>query len=460
MTERMHDLLDRLAQGAPSPRVDPGMFQRARRARRREAALLTAGTLGLVVLIIAGVSAVGSGVLRSDRSEVAQGPTTPAMPSVIYPVPEHVSGPRERDLAIGPVAAAFYDRHYEPVLVSAVDGSYHRMNLPGPTFPAENLEGNSLALSHDGTKLAFSWRGPLPESSGPHVPSGIAVADLETGEVKRFARPGGRGVRVENIRWSPNDRYLGYWVLVRRTWDAGSSSSRAFRNERLDLTSGKVTTLPRWVGLTVSGDGRLPVVADRAVGWWDPDRRPHLTRLRLRLTAGSGSDTAAWSPSGDRLALGASDIGRDRMTVLDMAGDRDGDVREVGPRGHLEVSGWLDDSRVVALHIGPDAQTSTLRIVNVDRHTSRTAVRVEDHWSSGYSFASDLLARPTREFPQPDWPVDWLSVARRVATVAGILAVGLTLLWRYRRARGPSSDVVGTAGRSGEEPSGAQRSDS
>lgn len=83
MTERMHDLLDRLAQGAPSPRVDPGMFQRARRARRREAALLTAGTLGLVVLIIAGVSAVGSGVLRSDRSEVAQGPTTPTMPSEI-----------------------------------------------------------------------------------------------------------------------------------------------------------------------------------------------------------------------------------------------------------------------------------------------------------------------------------------------------------------------------------------
>ena len=438
MTERMHDLLDRLAEDAPSPRVDPGMFQRARRARRRDAALLTAGTLGLVVLIIAGVSAVGSGVLRSDRPAIAQDPEAPAMPSVIYPVPEHVTETRERNLAIGPVAASFYDHDYEPVLISAVDGSYHRMDLPGPTFEAENLEGSSLALSHDGTKLAFTWRGRLPRFSGQHIPSGIAVADLETGEVQRFARPGGKGVRAENIRWSPNDRYLGYWLLVRRVWDTDSSSSRVFRNERLDLTTGRATTFPRRAGLAVSSDGRVPVVDAGPVGWWDPDQRPHLTRLRAELPSDTDAGAAAWSPSGDRVALGASGTGRARMTVLDTRSDRDGAVREIGPRGHYEVSGWLDGSRVVALHAGPDAQTSTLRIVNVDRHTSSTVVRIEDHWSNGYSFASNLLVGPTREFPEPDWPVDWPSVAPRVVTAALILAVGLALFRRSRRARRPA----------------------
>ncbi len=437
MTERLHDLLEKVADDAPAPRVDRDLFTRAQRARRRDRTLLAGSVLGLVLLVLAGVSFLPGGIVRQDRVGPVGSPDAPAMPATVYPVPEHVNlDARETDLAVGPVAAAFYDTYYEPVLVSAVDGSYHRMRLPGQG-DHPGFEGGSMALSPDGRQLAFGWHAPLPEVSGPHVESGIAVADLETGEVRRFSRPGGKGVRVEQIAFSPQGRYLAYGVKVRTVWDEGQNRSRTFYSERLDLRTGKVVRVPLQAvesAPAVDDRGRVAVAQGGFAGWWDPRHRPRVTRLDALSEDGLLS-TAAWSPTGRRLAFGAAAYPRGGRTAV-TAPDAAAGIVRVGSRGANFVNGWLDDSHVVVLHAPEDSQTSSLQVVSVTDGRTRTAVDVEGHWSNGYSFATDLLARPTRDFAEPDWPVDWQAVASRALVGLGLLVAAFVALSAWRRLRG------------------------
>lgn len=433
MTDRMHDLLDRLAEEAPPPRMDPGLFRRAQRARRRDRVVAGAVAAGVVVAVAAGSAGLGSMVLRGDGAP-ATTDRAPAMPTRIHAVPQHVDDV-ETDLAVGITAAAFYDHGPAAVLVSAVDGSYQRVDLPTQDERRMSWSrGGSMSLSPDGTRLAFAWHAPLPARSGPHVPSGVAVADLRTGEVRRFERPGDRGVMVANLSWSPDGRYLGYGVFVQRVWDRGMSESRVYRTERLDLETGRAVRVPLGAAEgtpAVANDGRVAMAESGSAGWWDPRAEPAVTDLAGRLRAHVSS--AAWSPSGRHLALGSFSGARGRVVVLEPGTDPLRTI-ESGDSGGNRVLGWVDETRLAVLHTVEGEATGTLQVVPADGVAEEPGVVVDLGWSSGHTFATDLLAEPTREFPAPDWPPDWGAVAGYavVTALAGaVLLVGLRL-WRRR----------------------------
>ncbi|MEQ7125026.1 hypothetical protein ABN034_10930 [Actinopolymorpha sp. B11F2] len=83
-----------------------------------------------------------------------------------------------------------------------------------------------------------------------------------TGEVRRYARPGGQGVEAHRISWSPNGQFLTYMLRNHKVWN-GASAGGAMRIERLDVHDGAATVIPfpRADGSpAVSDDGRVGVV--------------------------------------------------------------------------------------------------------------------------------------------------------------------------------------------------------
>ena len=113
----------------------------------------------------------------------------------------------ERDLAVGPAAVAL-STPAGAFVVTAADGVYHRVRLPGfhPELHSAALAG--LALSPDGRRLAWTWQGP-PGPDGSDYAWGLRVADLTSGDVRsvRVAVSFNSGV-LSNPRWSPDGRYI------------------------------------------------------------------------------------------------------------------------------------------------------------------------------------------------------------------------------------------------------------
>ncbi|MEQ7010574.1 hypothetical protein ABN028_30785 [Actinopolymorpha sp. B17G11] len=445
MTERLHDLLERLADDAPRPRVDHDLFRRARGARRRDRMLVAGGAVALVVLIVAGISVLSAdGKWRTDLVTPVTENDVPAMPSRLYRVPEHVNGV-EDNLAIGPVAAAYYGDSEAVVLVSAVDGQYRRVRLPGLIEFAYMIEHRMMALSPDGTKLAYAWHAAVPENDNPRVPSGVAVVDLMTGEVRRYARPGGQGVEAGQVSWSPNGRFLTYTLTNHKVWD-GSSADGQMRIERLDVHDGSATVIPfpRADGSpAVSDDGRVGVVGFDFAWLWDPKSRPQLTRVELGRPMG----TAAWSPTGARIAIGSDDLNEDApIVVIDPRNDSRLNIDRPGLN---QVAAWLDDSRIVVLHVEPqalgaesetDVPDRSLQVLDVDRGTVRTRLPLGQA-SDEYRFATALLQRPSRDFPEPDWPPNWGAIATTTIKIGLALllasSVAGSLIQQRRRRRDP-----------------------
>jgi WD40-like Beta Propeller Repeat len=330
------------------------------------------------------------------------------------------------------------------VLVSAMDGRYHRVHLPGLNVFAYMIEHRMMALSPDGTKLAYAWNAAVPETDNPRVPSGVAVVDLMTGDVRRYARPGGRGVEAGCVSWSPNGRFLTYALTNRKVWD-GSSADGEMRIERLDLRDGAATVIafPRADGSpAVSDDGRVGVVGFDFAWTWDPDRRPQLTRVEV----GQPMGTVAWSPDGARIAIGSDDLNEDAPIVV--VDPRDDSRRNVDRPGLNQVAAWLDDSRIAVLHADPqavgaesetDVPDRSLQVVDVDHGTVRTRLPLGQA-SDEYTFATALLQRPSRDFPEPDWPPNWSAIATTAIKIGLALLLASSVagsLLQRRRKRDP-----------------------
>jgi hypothetical protein len=102
MSEELRDLMVRTAEGAPTVQVDPGTWQAARRARRRERVL--APVAAAVVLVgVLGIGWQGGSLLSGgDQASPVAGRTEPAMPSHVHPVPGHVDGVLGEELRADP----------------------------------------------------------------------------------------------------------------------------------------------------------------------------------------------------------------------------------------------------------------------------------------------------------------------------------------------------------------------
>ncbi|QIK74654.1 hypothetical protein G7071_03630 [Nocardioides piscis] len=315
----LHDELQRIADDAPRPDIDHSLWDRGRSLRRRDR-LMTSAVVLVMVLTIGGLVALVTG------PQPSVGPaddTVPggAIPSRIEDFPARfVSGPEaehgtvswsadvvERNLAVGRVAAAFSTGEIGslPVAITADDGAYHPLSLPG-WMGAGTINDSSgpsgLAVSPDGGHLAYAWWDPAAPLDEP-MPSGIRVVDLATGAVQTIALTGGNGVRVRTITWSPDSRWLAWSGDQLASWTPHSSGGGITVAGRVEPWGNTQENVPvsssrRSVGtVAVANDGSLALGLQSGALLLGAETRAPRRLPRADGTPGAFSPTARCSRS-------------------------------------------------------------------------------------------------------------------------------------------------------------------
>lgn len=444
--EVLRELLRDLGSDHPPVRIDPDTYHRGRRARRRRVALVSAA--GAVAVV-----ALGSGIAPLVDRDVPGAPAgsleQPAMPSRIHAVPERLASSEEDgyrwhpdvaapDLAIGTTAAVFPVNMGAVMTVSAEDGSYRGLDLPG--FDEDSysrFQGAPVALSPDGRRLAYTWNPDVVAATGPdgYRPSGVRILDLGTGEVRSRRIKGGYGVHTYAFSWSPDGRWLAYNLDVTTNRGGGVHGTRNFRMGRLDTQTWRaveVRGLPRVdTGPAVSSRGEVVTVGNGTPATWAPGRTPVVRRIE----GGEGTVGASWSPDGRRLATGSWEGGLIGLGSV----ERGLGVRPVDgldPDGSVRPLGWVGTDDVLLLHGTDDAQQAVTAVpADVRREGGRRLLDLGHHGDPAQlSLATDLLDRPTRSYPAPDWPADPATVV--AWSVVGALGLAVvTAGWGHRLRR-------------------------
>lgn len=448
--ESLRELLHELGESQPPVVVPADTYRRGRRSHRRRVAALTATSLA----VVAAVAFPLGGLLTAGDPPVVDpagpsGTSGPAMPDRLHAVPERListtaSGSQWRDdvvapdLAVGTTAAVFPVDGGAVVAVSAHDGSYAGLDLPGFDERAYfRFDDAAVALSPDGNRLAWTWNRDVIEGSRQlDTPSGVRIADLRTGDVTDIRLPGGFGVYAHGFAWSPDGRYLAYNLDVVTDPRGGVRGTQNFRMQRLDTRTGEsvdVTGVPRPdQGPAVSNRGEVAVVGNGRPATWLPGRSPEARTFE----GGSGEWTAAWAPDGRRLATGSHDRGWFAVGATQGYGLISRTAAQAPPGTRVRVLGWAGDQ--VVLVYAPDDGEGGLHVATVPvrgRAAGEVVVAVEPgDVLTSLSLATDLLKRPTREMPEPDWPTDWPAVAGWTAGAAAILGAGWFVVRRRRSA--------------------------
>jgi hypothetical protein len=444
MTQQLRDLMHRVADDVPAVQVDDDTWVRARRARRRD---LVAGPALAVALVLGAVTVgVQSGWLTGP-SEVA--PAAPeeagdgAVPEHVYAVPERLEGrgendafshPREDVSVVTRASAGYVTTGGGAVLVSAQDGVHHRVELAGfnDRWVGVHDDGPVLAVSPDGRKIAYFWRQRVPDG-GSRVPAGVRVLDLGSGKGQEYPLPGGVGVRVGSIGWSPDGGYLVYRVgVLDRVDPIGGFSTSDYRLERLDVRTGERAVAPRRIarvsgGAAVSDDGVVSVGAGTTLFTWSEVRQPAVSEQGLPVDL---SGASAWADDGERVALG-SIVPVDGVTVAapweDTVDSQGGLEQQV-----IRVLGWVGRDYVVAVRHPESWTESTIDLLPVRVGQERTVGVVDSGVQlDSFTVATDLMSlqRPTVEFAAPEWERDrtwwWLGggVLALAAGAAGLVVV-------------------------------------
>jgi hypothetical protein len=454
MTEQLHDLLARIADQAEPGSSDPTLWSRAQRARRRDRAV-RASVAALTALALVGAAlAIGMGT-RNAQPPANQTPsphqTGVGIPSTVRELHGDGGLDLETDLAVGSASVAIANQS-GAFVITAADGVYHRLRLPGFDPSAFNDDQTGIALSPDGTRLAYGWHATKASgsASGPRV--GTRILDLRSGTLEKVPDAPGyfvdTKVRISTYGygWSPNGRFLIFETLTKDPADTGpehwwvgvnTATTRffMFAHEVRDAScpvatdcppmtlvgprlSARVKSLEEFTGstkkslLVTSGayyiTGLPETAADWAVGRFTPDGhrillQPDGVGTGLVLVTDHSRGTHPWRAEGQVTLL-----------PLDSADWPDG--------AKIDVLGWVGPGHALAMvnrGSGPDTWEPGGELVLVDVSSvaagsagdTTVDLQVVGHVEAGdpagiYSFATDFATvdAPTQDFDNPSAP--------------------------------------------------------
>lgn len=436
-TEKLREELHRLGETAPVADVDPGTWGRARRARTRDRVVAAAAVVA--VLAVAG-GLVGQ---LPDRESTPLAGARGAVPDHVYAVTSTRDVPVAPDLAVGRTAAAYETAigvRTRVVTVAAADGRYHVLDLPrlADRGGTEAASPAPLALSPDGTQLAYAYAGGSPTHGGPTA-TGVTVVDLTSGESRSVPLTGGKGILVRALSWSPDGRWLVWSGQVSTVWNA---RERYFGDQmsagRIAPGSDRSEPVPASdrtsQAFGIGSSGRVAITSASKLVVWDGTV---IEQISLPRRSGLPLDTAH---AGDLVAdvrAGPAGEGHTAYHVLRWSGDGRSPSLATPDAGGvaMAVRGWLGDTPVVETQ--PTAQgwsTTALNLLTDSglREIGRIDAGVED-----LTLATGLMtaSRPTVDVPAPDWasadgrPWPWIGLG-----VAGALAIVGVAWWVRRRA--------------------------
>lgn len=461
MTEVLRSALVEIAERAPAATVPDDLWRSARRSRRGHMAAATVAVLAVVGSVIG----LGASAHR-DTAPVTQPAGGGAVPSRVYLVPDRLTGsdergrptgPVESDLSVGTSSVAYMTQSGIPVVVTARDGRYHLLDLPGfvgesPTSFA-TLLGGGLTLSPDGRSLAYAYADGY-DAAGTPTATGIRVLDLGSGHIRTIELPPfGEGTAIRQIVWSPDSRWLAWMGQVATFWRSGSARFGAEHRGRINpgsATSQELTgPTDSATSIAIDDRGTVAMLATNRLWLAFVGGRVQVRHVHQpgKVLYGDDPPQMTFDTSGHRLALATTLPGHQAylLTTKLHVG-----VRRLPPVGgdgaSVQPLGWLDaaDGPVSVSEVRPHQGDTILdgRIVLTrwgDGRSSTVVARVDDLINNPVSIAVDLMtvAQPTYDFPAPDWPgSDQRRVIMTCLVIGGLGLgwLGLALAARRRRA--------------------------
>lgn len=460
MTELLKQELARIGDTVAPVYVAPDTWARGRRARRRDRVLARAAVLVLIAMLGGVVGLVRSGTTNLE-------PAVPGedgigwLPSAIYDVPDRlVKGPEsptnevewdsriaETDLAVGRSSVAFLagDYGFMPVVITAADGRYHPLALPGwllaGTINAAWFgDGMPLALAPDGRSLAYAWWDPDAPLDRP-MPAGVRVLNLQTGVLRTISLYGGNGVRVETIAWSPDSRWLAWRGKETKSWTPMSSGGGRLVAGRIAPDATTSEALPQSntgsLSLTISSEGRVAWLAGGRLAVWDGGERLNWRKASSPNGLEEVTGPAAWAPDDDVIAFGSMEPMGGVVLVDSRAATNElgltvppqpanTNVRVVQPLGWIDATHFL----MAVQQNHPDGNQVSLAIRSAPLPRGKDAVVTTTDFQSltSLSVAVDLITdldHPTNDFPEPDWP--WSTERKLVVGALAVIAAGLAV---------------------------------
>ena len=430
-----------LADTAPRPEPDPGLWDVARRYHRRR----RAGSLGIAVaMVLAVVGILGVGWQRAgDEPQPAAPGTAPALPTRLVTPSPWLPGTDDAG-PLGPLALVLRAERggwtgTEPSYagISALTGEYRFLDLPD----LADID-HEVALAPDGRHLAYWYAGRT--TGAPHDVSGrpvagVAVYETSTGEVRRLPVTTAHGLDPLDLLWADPERVVfgaNRWLgaggdgplgpmtsdnVGLRVWEPASGRSPE------DLLDAKTYF---WVEAS-NGAGTLLVGLDSGHGVLDLDSPEKLNEIGEGPDANSSTAPRSTprgpgspGPGAPAVPTWCGSGGSPRVGVVDRT------VVPDSPRT-FRVLAWLDDDQW-RWCIGWGRRRSGLRSAGSTVRTGATSeiMTLPSGPAGGVRLATGLLATPSVDRPLPPRPID-----PRLLTglSVGVVLAGLAAILRWRR---------------------------